>query len=86
MSCPICVAGPWGSEAEKECENRLHHPSGLHQAAPLSDPGPHLRGAAAGLQSPVQFLSEEHSVPGVYSHHQHPQFKFNSLTFLKLYP
>lgn len=68
MCCPICVAGPWGSEAEEECENRLHHPSGLHQAAPLSDPGPHLRGAAAGLQSPVQFLSEEHSVPGVYNH------------------
>lgn len=65
-SCPMCLAGPWGSQAQKEYENRLLHSSGLHQAAPLSHTGPNLWGAAAGLQSPVQFLPEEHSVPGLY--------------------
>lgn len=63
-SCHMCVAGPWGSQAQKECD--FSNPSGLHQSAHLSYTEPNLAGTAAGLQSPVQFLPEEHSFPGLY--------------------
>lgn len=62
----MCVAGQWESQAEKKCDNRLLYPSGLHYSALLSHTEPILQPTAAGHQSTVQFLPEEHSFPGLY--------------------
>lgn len=62
---PICVTGPWESQTEKERDNKLLDPSGLRHAACLSHSESHISGTAAGLQSSVQFLPEEHRIPGL---------------------
>lgn len=64
---PLCAAGSWEPQAGQEPESRLLHPSGLHHVAPIPHTGPDRRRTAAGQQSPVQFLPEEHSVPGPYN-------------------
>lgn len=62
-----CVVGLSEYQDKEECEERHVHPSRLHPTAQFPHTGPHLRGAAAGLQSSVQFLPEEHSVPGLHT-------------------
>lgn len=67
----ICLTGPQASQADEELGEGLAHPPGLHHAPRLPPAEPERGAAAAGLQSPVQFLPEEHSVPGAHAGDKH---------------
>lgn len=60
-----CIADQWKFQAETKCDDRLLHPSGLRYSALLSHTEPLLQPTAAGHQSTVQLLPEEHSFPGL---------------------
>lgn len=61
----MCAAGPSAVEGV-EVGGWLLRTTGLCQSAPLSHSEPDNWRTEARVQSPLQFLSEEHTVSGVY--------------------
>lgn len=64
------MAGPWRIQEQEESENGSVHPSGFHHAAFLSHSESQFGAAATGLESPLQFLPDKRSVPGVFIQEQ----------------